>query len=251
MATDRFPNDDDRTPPPPAQKSWMKSCLLGCLAIAVVLAIIGTIATIWIARNWRDWVATAAAEGLNQGIEASELSAEEKAQIKSEVDRVIVGFRAGNVSTEQVGKIIEGIVNSPLMTAIIASVAEAKYVDKSGLSPEEKAEAEVTLQRFARGVIDDKINDQTTETVFSQIATKDANGQWKFRDNVSDDELRTFLEDAKNAADAAQIPQEQQKFDPSDEIKRVIDQALNGPAVEVPPLEIPAQPESLPAEPAA
>ena len=47
---------------------------------------------------------------------------------------------------------------------------------------------------------------------------------------MSDEELRAFFKEAKAQADAAQIPPEPEDIDPSDELKRIIDQAMNGRA---------------------
>ena len=122
-----------------------------------------------------------------------------------EVNRVADAFREGRLSMEQTALIMQEVVESPLMTTIIASAAEQHYLDKSGLNDEERAEARVTLQRFLRGSIDGKINEQTMDAALSHVATKKPDGSWEFREKVSDEELRAFLGEAKRAADEAEI----------------------------------------------
>jgi hypothetical protein len=62
------------------------------------------------------------------------------------------------------------------------------------------------------------------------IATRGSNGEWQLRENLTDEELRAFLAAAKAEADKAEIPAEPAEFDPSDELKKVIDSTLSGPA---------------------
>ncbi|MCI0333365.1 MAG: hypothetical protein L0228_09100 [Planctomycetes bacterium] len=236
MATTQYRAQDefDQQEPPAKRRNWMTGCLLGCLAVIVVLLVLGTVATIWISRNWRDWVSTAASQGVKQAIDESDLPAEEKDQIKVQVDRVAVAFREGRLSNEQAARLMEKLTQSPLITAFVASAAEKKYLDGSGLSDEEKAEAKVTLQRFLRGAIDEKIDRRSIDAALGHVADKQPDGNWRFRNKVSDEELRAFLAEAKKAADDAQIPDQPAEFDPSDEVKRIIDESMSEPAAAPP-----------------
>lgn len=248
MATQQFTVEDDRTrqEPPVASNNWMKGCLLGCLGAVVVTLILGTVATIWVYRNWRTWFSAGATQAVNQAIDSSELPPEEKNQIKVDVDRFFVAFRDGRVSMEQFGRLVQKLVESPLMSTLVASAAEKKFLDGSGLSQEEKAEAKVTLQRFLRGSIDEKIDQASVDAALRHVADRQPDDSWRFRDKVSDADLRAFLAAAKKAADDAQIPEQPQEFDPSDEVKRIIDEALAEPAAVPPPMEAPPQPEAPP-----
>jgi nitrogen fixation/metabolism regulation signal transduction histidine kinase len=242
MATaHQFRVEDDRDPnAPEKRRSWLTGCLIGCLAVVVVMVLLGIIAGIWVSRNWKGWFANSLSVVVKQSIAETDLPAEEKEQINAQIDRGAKAFADGEISGEQAARLMEKLVESPLLTAIVASAAEKKYVDPSGLSEEEKAAANVTLQRFARGVIDQKISEQTYETVMSNIATKQ-NDQWQLKDKVTDEELRKFLEAATKAADEAGVAEQPPHVDPSDEIKRLIDEALNpAAAMEAPPAGEPA-----------
>jgi hypothetical protein len=187
---------------------------------------------------------------VNQAIDESSLPPEEKKEIKVEVERFFTEFREGRVSTEQFGRMIETFAKSPLMSAFMTSAIESKYLDASGLSDEEKADAKTTLQRFMRGVMDNKIAQPSVDAALSHVATKQPNNQWEFHDKVTDEQIRAFVVEAKKAADDAGIPAEPEDFDPSDEVKRIIDESLKGPANPPPPMEAPPATKS-PAEPAA
>jgi hypothetical protein len=250
MADQQFTVEDDRynEAPPERKSNWLKGCLLGCLGVVIVLLILGTVATIFIARNWRGWFASSMSAGIKQGIDESDLPAEEKAQIKVEVDRGVELFRDGRMSGQQAALLVEKVMNSPLMTAIVTTAAEKNYLEPSGLSAEEKAEARVTLPRFVRGMIDNKIDQQARDAAFQHVGERQPNNQWQFRENISDADLRAFLAEAKRAADEAQVPEQPEAVDPSDEVKRIIDEAMMGMPVEpAPPLEIPPPAEEPPA----
>ena len=60
----------------------------------------------------------------------------------------------------------------------------------------------------------------------ARIADRQQDGSWRLRDRVSDDDLRDMLNAAQVAADAAAIEAEPEVVDPSDELRRIIDEAL-------------------------
>ena len=57
---------------------------------------------------------------------------------------------------------------------------------------------------------------------------------WKLRDHVTDDELRALIADAKAEADAVDIEAEPDVVDPSEEFKRIVDEALGVPEAGAP-----------------
>lgn len=210
---------------PPRKRSTGTTCLIGCLVMFVIGALIVAAIAFWVSQNWREW-ASVGADAINDSIDASDLPAEEKAEIKIEVERLAEAVRGGRISIDELALMFEKLTEWPLMPSINASMAETKYFDRSGLSDEEKAEGRVALHRFLRGMIDEKINQQATDRVLAHIATRQADDTWRLRDQVSDDELRAFLAEAKREADQAAIPEEPESFDPSDEFKRIIDESL-------------------------
>jgi hypothetical protein len=196
----------------------------------VVGLVLFTIVAYWVSQNWRGWVSDISDSGINELIDQSELAPQEKQEIRIEVDRVIDAFRGGRVSLEQVGMILENLAESPLLTMIMVSSADAHYFDKSGLSDEEKAEGRTTLRRFLRGAIDGSIDEDSVNTAMAHVAERQSGGGWRLRDRVTDEQLRNFLTVAKEKADEANIPLEPPEFDPSEEVKRAIDEALSEPS---------------------
>jgi hypothetical protein len=224
---DPYGNQPDAEKKP---RTWLSTCLIGCLVITVVGLVLFTIVAYWVSQNWRGWVSDISDSGINELIDQSELAPQEKQEIRIEVDRVIDAFRGGRVSLEQVGMILENLAESPLLTMIMVSSADAHYFDKSGLSDEEKAEGRTTLRRFLRGAIDGSIDEDSVNTAMAHVAERQSGGGWRLRDRVTDEQLRNFLTVAKEKADEANIPLEPPEFDPSEEVKRAIDEALSEPS---------------------
>jgi hypothetical protein len=218
---------------PVRKRSLWQTCLIGCLGVFAVMLVLAVVGGIWVSRNWRGWFADFGSQAINQGIDSSDLPPQEKVEVKVQVERVAKAFRDGQISNEQASAIVKKLMESPLMPSFVVMAVERKYFDRSKLSDEEKAEGRQALKRFARGVFDDKIKDKGIDSVMAHVADRRPNGQWELRQAVSDEELRAALSEAKAQADAADIPPAPENIDPSDEVKRIIDESLNEERVEV------------------
>ena len=212
---------------PERKRSVWRSCLIGCLGVSAVMVVLAVFFGIWVSRNWRGVFAGVGAQAIKQGIDASELPPQEKAEVNEQVERVAKAFRDGKISNEQASAIVDRVLESPLMPSLVVMTVERSYFDHSTLSDEEKVEGRQTLERFARGVLDDKIDDDGFDAVIAHVADRKEGGGWDLRSNVSDDDLRAALSEAKSQADEAGVQQEPESIDPSDEVKRIIDEALN------------------------
>jgi hypothetical protein len=193
------------------------------------MGVIVGLAVYWLSQNWRGVTSDLLTAVVGGAIDASELPAEEKQEIKIQVDRLAQAFRNRQITDEQMAQIAEQIMESPLVTTIIVSTVDRAYFEKSGLGDEEKAEGRKTLQRFLRGSIDGTIEKDSMDAVLAHVADRQPDGSWQLRNRVTDEQLRAFLAAAKAKADEANVPEEPEVFDPSDEVKRIIDEALNDP----------------------
>jgi hypothetical protein len=219
----------DLSEPAARRKSGWSTCLVGCLIALVGFIVLAAAVGYWISQNWRDWASSAATQAIKLGIDEADLPPQEKEEIIAHVDRLADDFREGRLSNEQLGMIFEKLMESPLMTSVIVSAAERQYFDQSGLSEEEKATGRLTLQRFLRGVIDGVIERESVDAALQHIADRQPDGEWRLRDQVSDEQLRAFLEAAEREADEADIAESPEAFDPSDEFQRIVDEAMNAP----------------------
>jgi hypothetical protein len=226
-----YPNQPNQTfdqfDEPPRKRSMWQTCLIGCLAVFVVMTVLAVVVGFWISRHWRGWFAGVGSQVINQGIDSSDLPPQEKVEVKAQVERVAKAFGEGQISNDQASAIVMKLMKSPLMPSLVVMAVDKHYFDRSKLSDEEKAEGRQSLKRFTRGIIDEKIDEKGIDAVMAHIADRKPDGQWELRSTVSDDELRTALSEAKKQADAANIPEAPQDVDPSDEVKRIVDEALN------------------------
>jgi hypothetical protein len=244
MATDpQFRVQDDRfetganAPEAPKKKSALATCLTGCLIAFVVILVLAIIAGVWAYRKFPEWAAMGISEGAKQVINETDLPEEEKADISIQIDRLAEATRERKLSLAQMGEFLQNLMQSPLMTTLAMSVIDKKYITPSGLSDEEKAEAQVTVQRFMRGAIDQKISDAEMKKALAPVSTEKPDGEVELKETVTDDELKAFLTAAKEQADAAGIPEEVEAVDPSDEFQRLVDKTLGDGAAEVPAAE--------------
>jgi hypothetical protein len=227
------------------QRSWMATCLIGCLIVAVVGILLAVFAVYWIVQNWRDVTSRFVSEGINQAIDVADLPQQEKDEIKVQVKRVTDAFRNNRMSQQQMSVLIQSLTESPILSIVAVTVAEKKYLDPSGLPDEEKAEAKITIQRFVGGAVQGTIDQNSIDMTLQNIADWQEDGGWKLRERVTDAELRAFLAVAKTEADKANVPAEPVDFDPSDEIKRIVDKAMGELQVEE-PLDAEAPQDELP-----
>jgi hypothetical protein len=222
------------------------TCLIGCLIVILIMVVLGVLAAIWVARNFRGLAADVGSSVAKNIIDQSALPQQEKADINIQIDRLATAVRENRISMEQGQRLVDNLVNSPLMTSFMVSAIEKSYFAKSGLSEEEKTEGRITLQRFISGMINKSIGEQAIDNAMQHVATKDANGHWNIRQRLTDADLRAFLAAAKQAADDAGVPEKPPAFDPSDEFKRIVDEALAQPgaAAEAPMPNESAEPKA-------
>lgn len=226
-------------------------CLKGCLIVAALLLIAAVISAWFVSQNWRGWAGMMVRGALEQALDDTSLPDEEKVQIQEQVDRVVTAFEEGQLTEAQVELLVNELAESPLAASVVAYSIEKKYFDSSGLSDEEKEAGRNTLKRCVRGWLDEKLTEEDADPVLSHIGTKDDAGNWELRDQVSDEELRAFLAAAKELADSAEIPETVEEVDPSDEIKRIVDAALNPEAADISAeAETEGQPDAKPEDPA-
>ncbi|MHC4914302.1 MAG: hypothetical protein ACYTGB_02335, partial [Planctomycetota bacterium] len=167
-----------------------------------------------------------------EAINDSGMSADEKKEFIRHVDRLIDGAKAGRVSTEQLGEVMEKLAESPLIPMAIVNAADNKYVQPSGLSADEKKRGKLDLQRLGRGVTEKdaagepKIGQKDLEEIMALISTTDAQGERQIKEKLTDTEVRAFLAKVREKADAASIPEEPYEVKPAAEFGRIVDEVL-------------------------
>lgn len=228
MASDRFeiePEEEYRK----ERGCCLGGCFKGCFLILLVMAVIGGVLVYFFANNLRDLAASGVKIIAEQSLDEMRLPEQEKQEVLNELDRPIEALRQGKLGGDQFGELVEALMVSPLLPSIAVSMVENQYLDQSTLTPEEKQSGRTALQRFAWGVVQGKFGEPEIEKVISHVADKQGE-QWRFRETATDDQLRDMIIAAQEQADAANIPAEVPAIDPSDEVRKIIDQVL-GPDI--------------------
>lgn len=199
----------------------------GCLAVLAVFLIILIAGGVYVYQNWRGWTASAMQQVSLGIVNESGLPQDQKDLIVAEVTKVGEDFKAGKISVRDLKRVGEELVESPLIPLAGVQAARQKYIEPSDMTPEEKAAAERSLQRFARGVYEKKIPQEAMDDVVKPITTLKADGRWELKDKPTRLELDQFIANAKARADDAEIPDEPFDLNIAAELKKAIDKALN------------------------
>ena len=212
--------------PEQARSNWVPACLVGCLLMFIVSVLLCAGTAWYVFSHAKRIASNLAREMIVSVVEESDLEVEEKQAIVAQVNRVVEQYQSGKITTEDLGRIMEELAESPLMGAILIKSVEAKYIDPSGLSEEEKADARVTLQRVLRGMYEEQLDPDDLQTAMDYVSYETSDGQRQLKNQVSDDELRAFLQECELRADEAGVPDESYEVQISEELKRAIDRAL-------------------------
>lgn len=223
---------------PPRQRSIATTCLVGCLVALLVLMLLVAVG-IWLAYVNRDKikafvsettrkvVSETAREVIVAGIQGSELEEEEKQAVIAQVDRVVDLYKSGEITTEELGQIMETLAQSPVMGALVVISIESQHLHPSGLSDQEKQQARRTMQRVYRGVLEERIQQEELDDALAYVADRREDGSIDWKASVEDDQLREFLGLLKERADEAGIPDEPFEIRISEQFQLAIDHALS------------------------
>ena len=234
------------TAPPP---SGCRNFAFGCGCAAACLLVIAAGIGIWVAMNWKDWAADFGKQVAADAVSKSSLPAEDKARVLQRINQLADDFKAGKVSTQQLGKVMEQIAQSPLLPLGMVMAADEKYLKPSSLSDDDKESGRRTLQRLARGAFEKTIPQNETQEVMKLVMEPQPGGGERLKEHLTDAELKAFLDKAKEKADAANVPDEPFEVNIADELEKAIDKVLKpqgaineeAPAMEEKNEEVPAQ----------
>jgi len=199
-----------------------RSCLLGCFTICVIFVVFCGVSAYLVVKRAPDWAHDAIIAAVND----SDLDAKAKAEVTAQMDRLLREYKAGKVENEQLLRALEELGQSPVLVLVIAYTAMEFYIEPSGLSEDEKADAKIAFQRVVRGVFDDMIDPDELEEAFDYISRKDFNGNRQPKNKVSDEDLRALVKECHRVANEADVPNEVYQVDVVAEVKRIVDRAL-------------------------
>ncbi len=220
-------NTFDRDVPAPPQPSGCRNFALGCGCAAGCLLLVVAGIGVWLSMNWKIWSADFTKKVAADAVAKSSLPVDDKARILKRINQLADDFKAEKVSTQQLGHVMEQIAKSPLLPLGLVMAADEKYVKPSGLSGDDQDAARRTLQRLARGAFEKSIPENDLQEAMQLVMQHQPDGNQQLKERLTDDELKAFLEKAKEKADAASVPDEPFEVNIADELEKAIDKALN------------------------
>ncbi|MEM1166027.1 MAG: hypothetical protein AAGI30_07020 [Planctomycetota bacterium] len=202
--------------------------LAGCLIAAGVVAVLVIIGVVLLVMNLKTLAVDGAAGFTKAAVSAMPLPEQEKPEINAIIDRLATSVKDGDITIEEATRLLQGLENSPFLAMGGVSVFEATYLSDSGLSDEEKAEASLTLNRVAQGVVAKTITTSDIDGLLGPVrrTTPDGSTEFKPPSEVSDDDLRQVVADAKALADDRDVSMERVEVDLSDSLEQAIEEML-------------------------
>jgi len=226
------PPQAQQTPPPnqPPQKQGMGTggkVAIGCGVALLACVLVCAGGAWWLYSNARQLASEAMAAPLRQVINQSNIPSDQKRRLVERVDDLKGRFAAGEITANELGRVVEQLAQSPILPMGAVMLVEQQYVAPSSLSDEEKQDARLTLDRFARGLYEKKIDTDRIEHVITPISTQDAQGDRQLKQNPTADELREFLARAQASADNADVSDEPFEVDLAAAFDRAVADALD------------------------
>ena len=220
----RLKQDRINDPPAKNQAGIATGCLVTIIAVILIFAAIG----VYVANHYQTWLAHGIAAGMHALIETSDLPQQEKSEITEIIDQIKDGYLNGEISFAELGLILESMGRSPVIPIGLVIQFEESYVVGSGLTSDEKAAANLNLNRLARGISSDQIGWEIVDELLAPISDPGEDGNMHLRTpaQVSDDDIRQVLTVVLDTVDEAEISNEKIEVDISDEFKNSVEIAL-------------------------
>lgn len=214
------------------KKTWFSGCLLGCLIVGAISVVVCAIGGYFAYTQGPQITITAGRGFIESVLQESSLPPDEQEAIVQQYDRLGDGYLNGQVNLEDIALVFNDLVESPAFTLLFVEVIDAVYVERSGLDAEEKEVARETLQRIFNGVMNDQLDnselDELLEAIRKNPNSQDPTQKQQIKDKLTDEELRAFIQKAKELCDAKEIPAEESGTRISDKLKAIIDDRLSG-----------------------
>lgn len=217
--------------------------LVGCGVVLVVVIVLLVIGGIFVAMNVRGWTAGWGTNMVDTVLTEAQIDPVEHKEIMAHVESLMTRFEDGEIEWNQLGKVADELMQSPVVPAAMVMAIDSLYISGSELEDAEKMQARTDLARYAQGLFDESISPNTVDDVLEPVITHtpdendirlnlqiDKNGTsvtaLKSADDVTTEELRTLISNAKAQADEVGVTETPEPIDLSDELAKAIGIAL-------------------------
>lgn len=195
----------------------------GCMGIVFVCMLILFGFGFWAWLQSPQWFAALVDNRMEAGIRDASLPETEKMELLDIVHNMTDQFRSGQIVWKDLPDIIESISDSEFAPLAFSIFIEATVINPSGLSDVEKQFAHQQLLRLQWAEMQKLIPDEKMETLWRTIGgTQEEAKSIHLKNDLSDDELRTFFESCKTVLDAHDVPPDPFQFDPSDALNKAL-----------------------------
>jgi hypothetical protein len=204
--------------------NWILSLLLiggGILLVGCVLVV----AAIWYAvSSVEGWMVGLGREGIVAMVEESDIPPAEKTEVIAQVDRVVEAYKAGDIGSQDLEKLLIKIDDSFLMTYLNYYGIQEYLLEDSDVPPEEQAALKLAWRRVAHGMFTGKISrEEFEDSLPSAFAFEDAAED---SDEARNEMLRKWHTRMNKLADEAGVPADPPDVDIGDEAKKLVDELL-------------------------
>jgi hypothetical protein len=213
--------------------------LTGCLVVLGIILVLAIAGGVFVYMNWKTWTADLGAAALTAMVEEFELPPDQEAAMITEINALAQDFKDDKITFEQLGMLAQELEDSPAIYVMAASAIRANYVEPSGLTEEEKDNANLQLSRLARGLTEKSITPEEAQNAMDQIIVQTQENQFELRNPevVTDEDLQEMVEKVTKLADDKGVANEQFNVDVAAEFRKAIDKALGRTTTEAPPAE--------------
>src|SRR5262249_51186867 len=167
-------------------------------------------------------------EAIVSAINESDLPQTEKAEVVTQVDRVVNAYKERRINQADLERVFTELQNSPALKALTLWGIEDEYLTGTHLTADEIEQGRRTFQRAIRGVYEGKISDDAFYAALPNDEQDVRLASTDSAENSADDDVRETLAKLKVMVHNAGIPDEPFQFDIGDEVKKLVDRALAG-----------------------
>jgi hypothetical protein len=211
------------------RKHVFKIMKWGCLTLVVVLGAGGFLAWRWWQTEGKARVEVELRKGVDQVLDDSGLSKDDKGKLRARLDRAINDFKAGRIELADLGNLMKELADGPLLAAAaVQSTLEEQLNSPTGAFPDEKqrAEARRTVERFIRALMEKSVDAGKVEEALASLREADGKGGTRLKEKPSAADVEAAVGRMKKAADEAKVPDQPYHVDFVAEVTKVIDRVL-------------------------
>ncbi len=211
---------------PTSNRSGCGTIVMGCGIAFLVVLILSLGLAYWAYRNMDLLASRMSVAAAKTIVNETPLSPEDKAHVIGRIEEIGDRYAKGEIQTEDLGNALEALMEDErVVTAGVAKFVTEQILANAPIDETLREELDLVTQRLARGVIEHKIQPEELKPIFEQLCNETEEG-FEIRSDLTKETCQSVLEQGKELADSADIPNEPYAIDIVREIDRVLDEVL-------------------------